>query len=52
MEHNSGVNEVFKIFKRSMVRATEQVTGCEFCGKGKKGGLWWTEKIKEATGDI
>lgn len=44
---NAGVTQVFKIFIKSMIRATEEMVGYKVCGRGKKRTAWWTSNIKE-----
>ncbi len=48
MEDNACVSEVFEIFKRSLVQATEEVVGYKKCRRGKKRTAWWTQEIKIA----
>jgi len=47
----SRVNDVFEVFKRSLIGVTEEVAGYKVCKGGKKGSAWWTSEIKEAVED-
>lgn len=42
------VSVVFKIFRKSVIWATEKVVGCKICVRGKKRSAWWRDDIKEA----
>ncbi len=48
MEDNTCLSEVFKLLKRPLVQATEEVVGYKTCKRGKKGTEWWTQEIKIA----
>ncbi len=48
MEDNACANEVFEIFKRSLVQAAEEVVGYKTCRREKKGTACWTQEIKIA----
>ncbi len=42
------VNDVYDVFKGTMLEVADEVVGWRESGRRKKGNAWWTDEIKDA----